>query len=166
MQPSAWLDSALLITLLLSALLGLWRGLVYELLSLTSWVAAFVLAQAFASEAAQSLAPDSLPGPLQIAIGFVAVFIAAAFLGALLASLVKRWIASTGLRPADRALGGLFGLLRGSLILLALTLVVHMTALQQHSIWQTSRMAGALTATLHQIQPLLPDVLAHTLPRQ
>ena len=44
-------DWVLLGALLLSVLLGLWRGLVYEVLSLAGWVVAFVLAQAFADEA-------------------------------------------------------------------------------------------------------------------
>ena len=39
------LDWVLLAVLLVSLLLGLWRGLVYEVLSVVSWIAAFVLAQ-------------------------------------------------------------------------------------------------------------------------
>ena len=36
-------DGLLLTVLLLSVLLGVWRGLVYEVLSVAGWVAAFVL---------------------------------------------------------------------------------------------------------------------------
>ena len=43
-----WLDGALLAVLLVSALVGLWRGLVYEVLSVAGWVLAFVLAQTWA----------------------------------------------------------------------------------------------------------------------
>ena len=41
-------DGLLLFVLLLSAVVGMWRGLVYEVLSLMVWVAAFLLAQAYA----------------------------------------------------------------------------------------------------------------------
>ena len=45
----AAVDLILLLLLLASVLLGLWRGLVYELLSIAGWVAAFLLAQTFAA---------------------------------------------------------------------------------------------------------------------
>ena len=43
------LDWILLAVLLASLLLGAWRGLVYEVLSVLNWVASFVLAQWWAS---------------------------------------------------------------------------------------------------------------------
>ena len=84
----------LLTVLLLSVLLGAWRGLVYEVLSVASWVAAFVLAQAYADEVALVLPLDGLSPPLQLAAGFLVVFIAVAFAGGLLAWLVKKLVAS------------------------------------------------------------------------
>jgi hypothetical protein len=56
----------LLIVLLASVLIGVWRGLVFEVLSVAGWVAAFFLAQWYADEAAAWLrahAPiDYVPG--------------------------------------------------------------------------------------------------------
>ena len=43
-------DWILLGVLFVSMMVGFWRGLVYEVLSLAGWVAAFVLAQWFASD--------------------------------------------------------------------------------------------------------------------
>ena len=43
----ATLDWIFLAVLLVSMVVGAWRGLVYEMLSLANWVAAFVLAQWF-----------------------------------------------------------------------------------------------------------------------
>jgi membrane protein required for colicin V production len=54
----AWLaplDWVMVALLLASFLLGAWRGLVYEVLSVISWVAAFVLAQWFAPRVATVL---------------------------------------------------------------------------------------------------------------
>ena len=39
------IDLSLLVTLLASVVLGLWRGLVFEVLSVAGWVLAFLLAQ-------------------------------------------------------------------------------------------------------------------------
>ena len=44
-------DWILLAVLMASMLVGLWRGLVYEVLSLAGWLAAFILAQWLAADA-------------------------------------------------------------------------------------------------------------------
>src|SRR3990167_4384806 len=137
-----WVDGVLLAVLVLSAVLGLWRGLVYEVISVAGWVAAFLLAQAYADKAAAVLPMgDTLPA-LKLAVGFALVFIATAFAGGLLAWLVKKLVASVGLRPIDRVLGGAFGLARGVLILLALTVVISMTPLRAETDWRGSAGGG------------------------
>ena len=153
-------DWVLLAVLLLSVLLGAWRGLVYEVLSVAAWVAAFVLAQAYADEVALMLPLDRLSPPLQLASGFLVVFIAVAFAGGLLAWLVKKLVASVGLRPVDRILGSAFGLVRGVVMLLAFAVVVSMSPLRDADWWRGSVVAEALVATLHAIKPLLPEPVA------
>lgn len=153
-------DGLLLAVLLLSVLLGAWRGLVYEVLSVASWVAAFVLAQAYADEVALMLPLDSLSPPLQLAAGFLVVFIAVAFAGGLLAWLVKKLVASVGLRPVDRILGSAFGLARGVVMLLAFAVVVSMSPMRDAQWWQASAGGDVLVATLHALKPLLPEPVA------
>ena len=153
-------DWVLLAALLLSVVLGLWRGLVYEVLSVLGWVAAFVLAQAFADQAGAWLPIDGLSPPLRLAAGFVLVFVVVAFAAGLGAWLVQKLVASVGLRPVDRVLGGAFGLLRGLVILLAVAFVVSMTQMQDAAWWRDSATASVLSAALHEIKPLLPEVVA------
>lgn len=157
-------DLVLMAVLLLSTVLGVWRGLVYEVISVAGWVAAFVLAQAYAEPVAQWLPVEGFSLPLRLAAGFVLVFIGAAFAAGLLAWVVKKLVDSVGLRPVDRVLGAGFGLVRGAVLLLALAVVVSMTPLQQHADWQASYTAGVLSDTLHEIKPLLPEVVARYLP--
>lgn len=157
-------DLVLLTVLLLSTVLGLWRGLVYEVISVAGWVAAFVLAQAYAEPVAQWLPVEGFSLPLRLAAGFVLVFMGAAFAAGLLAWVVKKLVDSVGLRPVDRVLGAGFGLVRGAVLLLSLAVVVSMTPLQQHGAWQASYTAGVLSDTLHEIKPLLPDAVARYLP--
>lgn len=153
-------DWVLLTVLLLSVVLGLWRGLVFEVLSVAGWVAAFVLAQAFAEQAGAWLPVDGLSPPLRLAAGFVLVFVVVAFAAGMGAWLVQKLVASVGLRPVDRVLGGAFGLLRGAVILLAVALVVSMAQMQAAAWWRDSATASVLSATLYQIKPLLPEVVA------
>ncbi|HSV78647.1 MAG TPA: CvpA family protein [Ramlibacter sp.] len=161
MAPLDWVVAGVL---LVSVLLGLWRGLVYEVLSVLSWIAAFVLAQWFAPAAAEWLPMGGAGQALRYAAGFVLVFIAALFAGGLLAWLVKKLVEAVGLRPVDRALGGLFGLVRGTVIVLALAVVVHLTGWRSSDWWTDSVTGGVATAALRGLKPVVPEKLGAYLP--
>lgn len=158
------LDWIFLGVLLTSLLLGAWRGLVYEVLSVVSWLAAFVLAQWFAPDVAQRLPMAGSAEPVRYAAGFVLVFVLAVFAGGLLAALLKKLFAVVGLQPADRALGAVFGLLRGVVLLLAATVVVGMSPLKSSDWWQSSMGAGLTTAALNGLKPVLPEEFGKYLP--
>jgi membrane protein required for colicin V production len=153
------LDWILLAVLLTSLLLGAWRGLVYELLSLVVWVAAFFLAQWFAPEVAPKLPLGGASEAVHYVVAFALVFILAAFAGGLLASLVKKLIDAVGLRPVDRTLGAAFGLVRGLVLLLAFTVVVDLTPMRASAWWKESTGASVLTSALRGLQPMLPEGL-------
>ena len=156
-------DGVLLFILVLSAIVGMWRGLVYEVLSVMAWVVAFVLAQHYAGRVAEWLPMGSASPGLRTAAGFAVVFVASAFAGGFLAWAVKKMVAAVGLRPIDRVLGGAFGLLRGAVVLLAVAVVVGMTPLQSQPGWQSSSLARVLVSSLHALKPLLPEPVARHL---
>lgn len=160
----AALDWIVLAVLCASLLLGAVRGLVFEVLSVLGWIVAFVAAQWFAEDVAQHLPMGQVSASIRFAAGFVLVFIAAAFAAGLLAKLVKTLVQAVGLRPVDRVLGSVFGLLRGLILVLIGAVVVHMTGLHHGAWWQESRSAGVLTDVLHTARPMLPDAFAKFLP--
>ena len=84
------------------------------------------------------------------------VFVLVLVLSTVLATLLKKLASAAGLGPLDRLLGGLFGALRGLLLLLSITIVVGLTSWREHTIWQQSVMAQWLQDTLHALRPLLP----------
>lgn len=140
-----------------SLLLGAWRGLVYEVLSVLGWVVSFYAAQWFAPQLSELLPIRSASESLRYAVAFVLVFIAVLFAWGLLAFLVKKLVQSIGLRPVDRTLGAAFGAVRGLILLLAATVVINMTALKNSVWWQESRGAPALAAILKGLKPALPE---------
>lgn len=157
------LDWILAGVLVCSLLLGAWRGLVYEVLSVLGWAAAFYAAQWLAPQVALMLPLASAGEGMRHAAAFVLVFVGALFAAGLLAALVKRLVEAIGLRPVDRTLGAAFGLLRGLIMLLAATAVVHMTSLGASAWWQQSVGAQALTTALAGLKPLLPGQFARYL---
>lgn len=156
-----WIFGAVLLA---SLALGFWRGLVYEILSLISWLGAFVLAQWLAPGLAQKLPMSGAAEPVRYAAAFVIVFIAAVFVGGLLAVLARKLLALAGLAPTDRTLGALFGLTRGMVVLLAATLVIVMTPLQTGQWWQESAGARIATGLLKGLKPVLPEKFGSYLP--
>jgi membrane protein required for colicin V production len=153
----ATLDWIFLAVLLASMVLGAWRGLVSEVLSLMGWVAGFFLAQWFAPDVARVLPMAGAGEQMRYAAGFLLVFIAAVFGFGLMAFLVSKLVASVGLRPIDRVLGAGFGILRGLLLLLAATVVVGMTPLKNSAEWSASKGAHAAGVALAALKPMLPQ---------
>ncbi|MEI6732316.1 MAG: CvpA family protein [Comamonadaceae bacterium] len=156
-MPEISLDWIFGAVLLVSLLLGAWRGLIYEVLSLLNWVAAFVLAQWLASDVASKLPMSGASEAIRYAAAFALIFVLSVFVGGLLATLVKKLFAAAGLQAADRALGAVFGLLRGVIVVLVATVIVSMTPLQRSAWWQDSVAAGLAQSALQGLKPLMPQ---------
>jgi membrane protein required for colicin V production len=153
-------DWVLLAVLVFSMLLGAWRGLVYEVLSVLGWAVSFYAAQYFAPMVAGLLPLQSSSETVRYAAAFVLVFVAAVFAAGLLAFLLKKLIEAIGLRPVDRTMGAAFGLVRGVILLLAAAVAISMTALKNSVWWQESKGAPILSATLKGLKPVLPEQFA------
>lgn len=164
MHTVATLDWIFAVVLLASMLIGAWRGMVFEVLSVAGWVVSFFLAQWFASDLAAMLPLGAADGALRYAVGFIVVFVGAVFACGLLAWLAKKLVDAIGLRPADRMLGAVFGMARGLILLLVVTVVVGLTPLHEEGWWQDSHSAPVLVGLLNSIKPVLPDEFGRRLP--
>lgn len=161
MAPLDWIFVAVLLA---SMLIGAWRGLVFEVLSLASWIAAFFLAQWFASDMAQWLPVGEVDGTIRHAAGFVVVFVLSIFACSFVAWVAKKLIEAVGLRPADRTLGAVFGVLRGLVLMLAVAAVAGWTPVREAPWWQSSQVAPLLTQLLQDLRPALPEEFGRHLP--
>lgn len=151
----AMLDGVLLGILLVSMLLGAWRGLIFELLSLVGWVVGFFAARLFAKDVAAWLPLDSWDANVQYGVGFALTFVLVVFAWGLLSALAKKLIEVTGLRPVDRTLGAVFGVLRAAVLILVVGVVVVSTPLHAQSWWTQSFAAPWLTDVVASILPAL-----------
>ena len=161
----ASLDWIFVVVLLGSMLLGAWRGLVYEVLSLLGWVVAFMVARTWAQAVAVWLPLDGWDMQLRYAAAFVLLIVGALFAWGVISWLSKQLIEAVGLRPVDRTLGALFGVLRGGLLLLVLALVIQYTPMNKALWWQESTLAPWLTAALSFVLPALPQDWGQYLPK-
>ncbi len=164
MQMISAVDWILLAVLGLSLLLGMWRGIIQEVLSLVGWVAAFYVSQMYAPMAAAWLPMDGSSQMLRYAAGFVVVFVAVLVGTALVSWVIKKLVSAVGLGSLDRMLGSLFGLMRGVVILLAVTVLVGMTPMRETEGWREARGAQWLQQFLHVLKPVLPVDFGKYLP--
>jgi membrane protein required for colicin V production len=130
-------DFALGLVIAVSAVIGLFRGLVRELLALGIWLAALIAALLLAETAAQTLFAGVENRALALGLGFVIVFIGSLIVGALIQWLVARLVVSTGLSGTDRFLGFAFGGLRGVLAVL-IGLIALRPLISGHEWWHDS----------------------------
>ncbi len=157
-------DWIAMVVLALSVLAGLSRGLLFEVVSLMGWVIAFVLAQQFAQQVGGWVAPSG--ATWRYAAGFALIFVVILFGIGLVASMVRRLASAAGLRPTDRALGAIFGLARGALVLMAAGVAVHLFSLSRQPWWGASYSAAVVDTALQNAKPALPAKLASYLPEE
>ncbi len=160
----ALLDWAVVALLVLSVLVGMVRGLVFELMSLAGWVIAFFVAQWLADTVAAWLPLGAPDATWRYALAFVLVFVAVAFVAGMVTALVRKLVVAAGLRPVDRTLGAAFGFVRGAVALLAIAVAVHLFSLSGAAWWRESRSAAVLDTALQGLKPVLPEKLAGYLP--
>ena len=158
-----WLDYTLIGVLLVSIAWGVWRGLVREAISLAGWVVAFLVANLLAAPLVELL-PKSLPRPeWHLPLAFVVIFLLTLTLSTLVGLLLSKLVTKVGLGGLDRTLGGLFGLVRGWFIALALALLAGLTTLPLHPTWKESLSGPTLARAATYLKDWLPPAFADRL---
>ena len=130
-------DTAILVITTLSFLFGLWRGLIKEVLSLLTWVAALIVARLYSETLSELLVNIIDSSSIRYVSAFAMIFIVVMMLGTFLNYLMSKLLTITGLKFADRLLGGVFGVARGVIIVLVI-LFISGLFLSETEQWQKS----------------------------
>ena len=153
-------DYLVLFVLIVSVVISTLRGLVKEILSLLGWIVAFVVANAYGAQLAPLL-PEAIPGATaRLMVAFIALFLGVRILMGLLSMAIGAVVAATGLSLADRGLGGLFGLARGVVIVLAAVILCGMTAIPQQDFWRNALFSPIAETGARTVKPFLPAAFA------
>ena len=159
----SWLDYAIIGLLLVSMIWSALRGVVREIISLGGWVIAFLAANLFAGPLSTHL-PQAIPGEtLRTLAAFLAIFIFALICTALVGLVMSKLVNAIGLGPIDKALGALFGIARGTILVLAAVLAAGLTSAPQQAWWKDSVSGPYLKQAALALKPWLPDSFAQRL---
>ena len=153
-------DYLVLFVLVASIVVSMLRGLVKEMLSLLGWIVAFVVANTYSAPLA-ALLPSAIPGEVvRLIVAFIALFIGVRILMGLLSMAVSALVEAGGLTLADRGLGGLFGLGRGLVIVLAGVILCGMTSIPQQDFWRQALLSPLAESGVRTVKPFLPAAVA------
>ncbi len=158
-----WLDYAVTGVFAVSLVIGAWRGLAREVVSILGWVIAFLAANLLAGPLGPVM-PQFIPTPeLRVAAAYLGIFIASLIVTSLAGLLLSKVVSAVGLGGIDRMLGAVFGAARGLLILLAVALLAGLTSAPRQPYWRDSASGPLLTQAAGILKPLLPQTLVERL---
>ena len=118
-------DWFILLVWVVSSGYGIARGFAREALSIIGWVSAFLLANVLA-ESVSDLASNLIDEPTtRYLLGWVLTFIAVLLMFGVIAAFLSKQMRQPGFNIGNRLLGGIFGLLRGVIIVAAISIVLR-----------------------------------------
>ncbi len=153
-------DYAILGAIGASVFLGLWRGVVSEMLALAAWVVGFLAARAYAGHVAPLFGHWLAQPSLRYAAGFATVVVVVLVVVAVARLILSTILRAAGLGAIDRALGAAFGVGRGVLISLLAVLLGGLTALPKEPWWRDAALAPPLETAVIAMKPWLPPEVA------
>ena len=158
-------DIAIIVIILSSLLIGLFRGFIREALSLFSWITSLWIAYTYAVAGAGYLQPYIDQPPLRVVMAFAGIFVLALILISIFSYLIYRVLSVAGISGVDRSLGTLFGVFRGIVIVAVLILAAVFMDFVSLPWWQGSLLVGYFNPVIDFIQALLPaDIMAFIKP--
>lgn len=153
-------DIVIIAVILLSAVIGLFRGLVRELLSLVGWIVAIWVAWVYAPKLAGLFSGFISAPEVRLAAAFITLFLVILVVIAILAHYICKIISSSALKSTDRSLGMLFGALRGVLLIALVTILMQTTFFAKEQWWIGSALKDYFIQIAMQIISLLPPEVA------
>jgi membrane protein required for colicin V production len=147
-------DYIILAILIISAVMGLVRGLLREAVAVITWFLAIVLAWSFASSLEPLLGGILVGSPLRIWAARTVIFVGVLLLGGAVAVILGHYVRVSMFAGMDKFLGLVFGIVRGVVIVGAFTIAIQALRMDEDPRWKTSRLlpyAGAVADALRGI---------------
>jgi membrane protein required for colicin V production len=157
-------DYLIIGVVLISTLVGVYRGFFPEVLALLSWILGIWVAWEYAPMLEPRLA-DKIPSPvLSLWIARFALFVGVLIVGGLLTELVSLAIERARLTGTNRILGLVFGFMRGLVAVGVLTIFAQILELPHESWWRESKLIPYGEHIAAGLEAILPDAVFDQFP--
>jgi len=155
-----WVDIVIVGIILISTLISLFRGFVKESISLATWILAGILAVRYMDVLAVLLENSIESVTIRMAAAFAVLFIVTLIIGAIINYIISQMVNKTGLGGTDKALGMVFGMGRGVLIIVMLLLLAGLTPMPDEVWWKESLLIEHFSSISVWVREFLPQDLA------
>lgn len=119
-----FIDYVLIFIIVVSSVLGVFRGFIKELLAIIGWVLAFYFSSIFSDTVSQYV-PFVLDDSLKYFIAYLIIFILVLVIASILIKILNQFVKTVGLTLTNVLMGTLFGFIRGVLLAFILILVAE-----------------------------------------
>jgi membrane protein required for colicin V production len=176
-----WVDYIVLAICFFSIIAGFIRGLVREVISIISLIAAFMIASSFSGQLADILMKSTVAqgmitslsnaiganassaiGLLTLAVSFLILFVLVSIVGAIINYFFSGMFRLPGIGFINAILGGGFGFIRGYIICVVLMFIVQLTPVAAGDVWKDSHYVqsfqGAVDYVARFVQPTIDRV--------
>ncbi len=154
-----YFDIAIVVIILITALIGFMRGIVWMGIFLATWAAAILLAIKYKDAVAQAL-PIKLSSEIaQTGLAALLIFLGVLIVGAIINFIFSKAVAAVGLGAFDRILGTGLGIALGALAITLLTMLLGLTELPNQKAWSQSLLIPKFQEASAWLQTLIPDNL-------
>ena len=133
-----WPDLLIVGVIIVSVIVGIFRGFIQESISLITWIGAIIVGVLFTKALVPFMTFTSVAFIRSLA-AFMILFVLTVFLGAVINYFIGKMIRKTPFSAPDRILGSLFGFFRGVVLVSIGVLLAGLTSLTETPTWQSSR---------------------------
>lgn len=157
MSPADWL---IVLAIATSVVIGLFRGLVVEVMALLVWALALAASALLAPKLADALGTAIETPSARIFLAYALVFVGVLLVGAIATWMLRKLVAGTGLSGTDRLLGGVFGIARGVVLVVLVVLMLGLTPLPRDAWWRGSHLLPHVVVLAERARAQLPERIA------
>jgi len=149
-----WFDYCIIVVISFSILLGIKRGLLREVISLMTWIAAFIVAIVFSEDLALLYIKQYVGDEfLSLIISFLVLFIMTLTIGMIVNYIVTGLIVTAGnIIWINHIFGGFFGFLRGLMVTLLIMFLLMSTPTRDQEWFKKSQTTIVLKEPIHWMQ--------------
>ena len=133
-------DYIILAIVIISAVMGLVRGLLREAIAVITWFLAIVLAWIFASSLEPILGGVLVGSPYRIWVARIIIFVFVLLLGGAVSVILGHYVRVSMFAGMDKFLGFVFGIIRGVVIVGAFTIAIQALRMDEDPRWKNSRL--------------------------
>ena len=155
-----WVDYAIIVLVLTSAVIGLIRGFVKEAFALFTWIVAIGIGLHYGRDFAVLLQNVISYPSARIATAFILLFFITLILGSLISFILNHLIEKTGLTGTDRLMGMQFGVARGAVLVSVMVMLAGVTPLPEDPWWKQSVLIPPFQSLAVWLKDHIPSDLA------